>query len=74
MKKYEPEGKLFETADNLRLISSADGLLEALRNGITLEGRVKICDRDRNMIVELPCGKGIIYQNEGAIGIEDGST
>jgi small subunit ribosomal protein S1 len=74
MKKYEPEGKLFETADNLRYISSADGLLTAARNGITLEGRVKICDKDRNMIVELPCGKGIIYQKEGAIGIEDGST
>ncbi|MDR0992844.1 MAG: S1 RNA-binding domain-containing protein [Ruminococcus sp.] len=74
MKNYEPEGKLFDTKENLHFISSADGLREALKTGAVIEGRVKICDRERNMIVELPCGKGIIYQKEGAIGIEDGST
>jgi small subunit ribosomal protein S1 len=74
MKNYEPEGKLFDTKENLYFISSADGLREAMKTGAVIEGRVKICDRERNMIVELPCGKGIIYQKEGAIGIDDGST
>ncbi|MDR0947787.1 MAG: S1 RNA-binding domain-containing protein [Ruminococcus sp.] len=74
MKKYEPEGKLFESKDNLFYISSADGLREAMRKDEIIEARVKICDSERNMIVDLPCGKGIIAKNDGAIGIEDGTT
>jgi small subunit ribosomal protein S1 len=74
MRKYEPEGKLFDTKDNLYYISSADGLKEAMRKDEIVEARVKICDSNRNMIVDLPCGTGTIAKNEGAIGIEDGST
>lgn len=74
MKKYRPEGCLYRTANNQRLISSHEGLAEALENGMILEARAAICDSDHNLIIDLPCGKAIIPREEGAIGISDGST
>ncbi|MCI7804700.1 MAG: S1 RNA-binding domain-containing protein [Oscillospiraceae bacterium] len=74
MKMYQPEGCLINTAENIRLTSSSAGLHEAMSGGKILEGRVSVCDGEHNMIIELPCMKGIIPRIEGALGIEDGST
>lgn len=71
---YQPEGCLINTAENIRLTSSSAGLHEAMSGGKILEGRVSVCDGEHNMIIELPCMKGIIPRIEGALGIEDGST
>lgn len=71
---YKPEGCLFRTAENQKYISSAEGLAEAMTNGIILEARVSVCDSSHNLIIDLPCTKGIIKRTEGAVGIEDGST
>lgn len=71
---YQPEGCLINTAENIRLTSSSAGLYEAMAGGKILEGRVSVCDGEHNMIIELPCMKGIIPRIEGALGIEDGST
>lgn len=71
---YKPEGCLFRTAENQRYISSAEGLSEAMEQGVILEARVSVCDSSHNLIIDLPCGKGIIPRTEGAVGIDDGST
>ncbi|MDE5861639.1 MAG: S1 RNA-binding domain-containing protein, partial [Ruminococcus sp.] len=71
---YKPEGSFFRTVENQKYISSYEGLVEAMENGIILEARVAVCDSSHNLIIDLPCGKGVIPRTEGAIGIEDGST
>lgn len=74
MNIYRPEGCLFHTAANQKLISSPEGLAEAKRNGIILEAKAAICDSSHNLIVELPFGRAVIPREEGAIGISDGTT
>ena len=71
---YKPEGSLYATDSNMKLISSADGLKEAMSKEIILEARVSVCDSSHNLIVDLPCGKGIIPREEGAVGITEGKT
>lgn len=74
MKKYLPEGCLINTPENKKYISTAKGLYEAMTLGLILEARVESCDKDRNLIIDLPCMKGLIPKIEGAIGIESGQT
>ncbi len=74
MNQYKPEGSLFKTDANQRLISSYEGLCKAMNEQLIVEARVVICDSSHNLIVDLPCGKGIILREEGAIGITDGKT
>jgi predicted RNA-binding protein with RPS1 domain len=74
MNKFKPEGCLFRTAANQKLISSPEGLTEAMEKNITLEARASICDSEHNLIVELPCGKALIRHEEGAVGIAEGTT
>lgn len=71
---YKPEGSLYATDSNMKLISYADGLKEAMSKEIILEARVSVCDSSHNLIVDLPCGKGIIPREEGAVGIMEGKT
>lgn len=74
MNEYRPEGSLFRTAANQKYISTLDGLTEAMEKGIILEARATVCDSSHNLIVDLPCAEGIIYRENGAMGISDGST
>lgn len=74
MTKYLPEGQLINTIENKNAIKSVFSLQEAMTQGKILEARAKICDGEHNLIVDLPCIKGIIPRNEGAIGIDNGST
>lgn len=74
MNEYKPEGSLFRTAANQKYISSLDGLTEAMERGIILEARAALCDSSHNLIIDLPCADGIIYRENGAVGISDGST
>lgn len=74
MKKYYPEGKLFNTNENQRIISSTECLEEAEKSGIIAEAYATVCDKEHNLFVELPCLKGIIPREEGAVGIDDGSV
>lgn len=71
---YKPEGSLYSADLNLKLISSAEGLREAMNKQIILEARVSVCDNAHNLIVDLPCGKGIIPREDGAVGISEGKT
>lgn len=74
MYKYKPEGCIYATAANQKLISSREGLEEALRNNIILEARAAVCDNSHNLIVDLPCGRALIPREEGALGIAEGTT
>lgn len=71
---HSPEGTLINNTENIRYISSADGLREAMCRGIILEGMASVCDASHDLIIDLPCGKGIIPRSEGAVGIDNGST
>lgn len=74
MIKFYPEGSLINTPENKAAISAAEGLEEACRSGRILEARASVCDSKHNLIAELPCGRAVIPRNEGAVGIEDGTT
>lgn len=71
---HKPEGMLMGTAENQRLISSAEGLLEALEKDITLEARALICTSSHDLIVALPCASAVIPREEAALGIAEGTT
>lgn len=69
---YRPEGCLFRTAANQRYISSPEALGDAMEKGVILEARAELCDSAHNLIIDLPCGKGVIPREEGALGIAEG--
>ncbi|MBR3666918.1 MAG: 30S ribosomal protein S1 [Ruminococcus sp.] len=74
MRSYLPEGESFKTTENRYFTSDISGMAEAKRNCIILEGKAVMCTPEHDMIVELPCGKGIIPREEGALGIREGAT
>lgn len=74
MERYLPEGCLWNTVENAASLRNAASLQESWREGRILEARVTLCDSGHNLIVDLVSMKGIIPKEEGAIGIQDGST
>ncbi len=74
MNKYFPEGEGLKTPDNTRFTATIDGMLEALKGGKILEGIAAMCTPEHDVIVDLPCGTGIIRREEGALGIAEGIT
>lgn len=74
MNGFYPEGKLYGEIENKRCMSSLASLADAQVRETVLEAPVIMCDTEHNLIVDLGCIKGIIPRNEGAIGIENGST
>jgi small subunit ribosomal protein S1 len=74
MNIYKPEGSLIGTPENIAAMKNIHALKESMNTGRILEARVQVCDSEHNLIVDLFGVKGIIPRNEGAIGIEDGST
>lgn len=71
---YYPEGTLWGTPENAEWMGTQSALAAAAMEGVVLEGRVALCDAAHNLHIDLPCMKGIIPREEGAIGIDDGST
>ena len=71
---YRPEGCLYKTPVNQRLISSAEGLTEAMTCGTIIEARVSVCTSSHDLIIDLPCAKGVISRKDGALGIPEGKT
>ncbi len=74
MRNYYPEGEIFLTPDNQNNIKTIFSLQEAMLQEKILEARVSLCDNDHNLHIDLPCAKGIIPREEGALGISDGTT
>lgn len=74
MAVIKPEGWLIETAENREALRSPAGLMKAAEEGRTVEARALMCDSSHNLIVDLNCMKGIIPREEGALGLDDGTT
>lgn len=74
MTEYLPEGFLIGTAENSACIRSAESLTECKRTKRIVEARCSVCDSRHDLIVELPCMRGIIPREEGAVGIAEGTT
>ena len=72
--EFRPEGCLYDSPSNQRYISTVEGLTEAMEKGIILEAKAILCTGSHDLIVELPCAKGIIPREEGALGIAEGKT
>lgn len=74
MKKYYPEGIIFESRSNKKAMESIGNLRECFFAEKVLEGKVTMCDREHNLYVDLGVIQGIIPREECAIGISDGSV
>ena len=68
--KYYPEGTnraLFKKFDNIQQIK------DAMKSGEIVEGKVLLCDKNRNLHIDLGACRGIIPYKEGAFGIQEGT-
>ncbi len=74
MKKYFPEGILFETRQNKLNCASLNALRESYAEGRVLEARVTVCDNEHNLHVDLGEVRGVIPREEGALGIAEGNV
>lgn len=74
MADIKPEGWLLDTVENREALRTPGGLMRAKEEDRILEARALICDSEHNLIVDLDCMKGIIPRQEGALGLEDGTT
>lgn len=74
MAVFKPEGWLLDTMENREVMRTPGDLMKACDDGRTLEARALMCDSSHNLIVDLGCMKGIIPREEGAIGLDDGTT
>ena len=71
---FWPEGWRTATLENLRLLATVEGLREAMNKKTILQAKASRCDSGHNLWVELPCCRGLIPRDEGAVGIDDGSV
>ncbi|MEG1437143.1 MAG: S1 RNA-binding domain-containing protein [Oscillospiraceae bacterium] len=74
MKNFLPEGSIIESVQNKQALSSLAHLKSAHQQGIILEARVSLCDKDHNLHLMLGEIPAIIPKEEGALGIGDGSV
>lgn len=72
MTGYLPEGKLIDTYENRRILSSLSNMREAMRDEKIVEAKATVCDQSHNLIVDLGVIKGIIMREDGAVGIREG--
>lgn len=72
MTEYLPEGLIINTAENRAALSSIPSLRDAMQRGSILEARVKLCDKNHDMRLDLGCVGGVIPKNEGAMGVSEG--
>ena len=75
--KYDaffPEGARVDSPDNQAALTTPQSLETARLTGAVLEARVTTCDSMHNLWVSLPCMRGMIPREEGAVGIADGSV
>ena len=74
MTSFLPEGKRLHTRSNLAALSTVEGMRAAMARSDILEARALLCDNQHDLIVELPCMRGIIPREEGALGIKEGTV
>lgn len=69
--KFYPEG---QNGDLLRTFDTLEEVKIAMMNGSVMESRVLLCDSEHNLHVDLGIISGVIPREEGAVGIDNGST
>lgn len=74
MTGYLPEGKLMNTNENQKILSSVSNMREARLANKIVEAKATVCDANHNLIVDLGPIKGIIPREEGAVGIREGTV
>lgn len=74
MTGYLPEGKIINTQDNIRALSSLSAMTDAMLDSRILEARATLCDAHHNLIVDLGHIKGLIPREEGAVGVREGTV
>ena len=72
--QYLPEGSRLHTPENQAALRSVASMERAMHAGTILEARAVLCDSGHNLTVQLPCMRGWIPREEGAMGITDGTT
>ena len=71
---FVPEGGLIIKDENKRYTESVKALEDCIVSNHTVEAICVVCDSEHNLIVDFGFMKGIIPRNEGAVGIDDGTT
>lgn len=74
MTGYLPEGKLIDTAENTKALSSFSNMIQAKETVQILQAKAVMCDAQHNLIVDLGDIKGVIPRLEGAVGIKEGTV
>lgn len=74
MNIFRPEGSLIDTQENNTYLGSKEGLKRAINDGVILESKAEMCTSSHELIVPLPCIKGIMPREEAALGIKEGKT
>ncbi len=74
MTGYLPEGKLIDTYENKKVLSSVSNMQQALKEQKIVEATATLCDAKHNLIVDLGIIKGIIPREQGALGIKEGTV
>lgn len=74
MTEYLPEGELSQLPSNALHTANLTALEDIMKKGIIAEGICTLCDSNHNLIVNLGFAQGFIPRNEGAIGIDNGTT
>lgn len=68
MNKYLPEGELENCPSDI------SGAQDYIKNGTIAEAMCVLCTGEHDLIVDLGFIKGKIRRNDGAVGIDDGTT
>lgn len=74
MKEFLPEGRLYRTEENQRLLRTAEGVYSAWEHHTLVEAQAQRCDQEHNLWVTLGPWEAKIPREETALGISDGST
>lgn len=74
MKKFLPEGILFESRHNKKSMETISSLRDCFFEGKILEARVNLCDREHNLHLNLGAVDAVMPREECALGISDGSV
>lgn len=72
--QFLPEGRLWDTPENITACASLSALQRAMEVELILEGRTILCTPEHDLIVSVGNFKGIIPREEAAIGILEGTT
>lgn len=71
--KFQPEGRLIHTHENISALSDISSMKKAMEKGMILEGVAVKCDSNLTLTVSLGDRTGIIPRSEAAIGSPDGT-